>query len=343
MKVLREAASLSFRKEDFDITYHFFECEDSKERYTDDVLDQINTIQVHNRYREKYGIPFPEEIKNIRMIYGISANKMSEILGLGTNSYRLYESGDMPSVAIGRLILSIKDPIEFIKQVRASAHIIKEKESEKLIKFAEQLIADREEKKRQRKVVLEKKEIPGELNGYKALDLDKISGIISFYNKENGISLCKTKLNKLLFYSDFQNYQRYGYSMSGITYQAIQYGPVPYRYDKLYVKLSEIGKLSIEEKEYGEGIFGDDIKSIENFDRELFEDSEFEILSCIVNSLGKMTTKQIVDKSHNELAWKENHQTCSLISYKYAFSLTEQLSLKVLNQNFCEEKEMIPA
>ena len=80
-------------------------------------MDLININQVHNLYREKYGIPFPEEIKAIREKYEVSAKKMSEILGLGSNAYRLYESGEMPTVSNGRLILSIKEPEEFKKQI----------------------------------------------------------------------------------------------------------------------------------------------------------------------------------------------------------------------------------
>ena len=58
------------------------------------------------------------EIQNIRNQYSISAGKMSEILGFGTNSYRLYEGGEIPSVSNGRLILAVKDPGDFKKQKR---------------------------------------------------------------------------------------------------------------------------------------------------------------------------------------------------------------------------------
>ena len=122
MKLIKEPGVLTYRKEDFNIVYHYFLCDQSKEHYTTDELDAINTVQVHNQYRERYGIPFPDEIISIREKYQVSATKMSEILGLGANTYRLYETGEMPSVANGRLILSVKEPIEFLRQVGASAH-----------------------------------------------------------------------------------------------------------------------------------------------------------------------------------------------------------------------------
>src|SRR3546814_2753935 len=122
MKLIREADTPTFRKESFNIVYHYYLCEDSGERFTDDRLDTLNTVQATNQYREKYGIPFPEDIRQIREQYGVSAAKMSEILGLGANAYRLYEAGEMPTVANGRLILSVREPEEFIKQI-GRAHV----------------------------------------------------------------------------------------------------------------------------------------------------------------------------------------------------------------------------
>ena len=66
MKLIKEATVFTFRTDEFPVTYYYYLCEDTKEQFTDDRLDHINQIQVHNQYREKYGIPFPEEIKNIR-------------------------------------------------------------------------------------------------------------------------------------------------------------------------------------------------------------------------------------------------------------------------------------
>ena len=35
---------------------------------------------------------------------------MSQILGFGDNQYRLYENGDMPSEANGKILMSIQNP-----------------------------------------------------------------------------------------------------------------------------------------------------------------------------------------------------------------------------------------
>ena len=109
----QENSELMFRKEKFQYVHLYYQCEDTKERFTTTEIDELNLSQVYNQYRVKYGIPFPDEIKRIRQMYELSASKMSEILGFGDNQYRLYENGDMPSEANGKILSSIKEPSIF--------------------------------------------------------------------------------------------------------------------------------------------------------------------------------------------------------------------------------------
>ena len=323
MKLNKASASLSYRKDVFIIMYHYYLCNDTNERFTDDGLDNINQIQVHNKYREKYGIPFPEEITRIREKYGVSASKMSEILGFGANTYRLYETGEMPSVANGRLILSIKQPLEFIKQVEASSHILTPKEKIKFLVAAE---------------ILQKKELanfwntlfeqhifsiqtPNEYTGYKKPDLTKIAKVIAFFDQQP-MKLFKTKLNKLLFYSDFGLYKKTGFSMTGIAYKAIPFGPVPENYDKLYLKLCDDEKINITPVLVGNDNYAEEIKTCGSFDEEDFNPIELYVLNVVANAFKSQVTEFIVNKSHEEAGWIDNEKDKQLISYqKYAYDL----------------------
>jgi putative zinc finger/helix-turn-helix YgiT family protein len=117
MKLTKERRSMDFRKETFEIVFHYYKCEDSGEQFTTTELDEVNMNQVYNQYRDKFNIPFPDEIIRIREKYGLSAAKMSEIFGFGVNSYRQYEAGEMPSVANAKLIQMVDDPKKFIDMV----------------------------------------------------------------------------------------------------------------------------------------------------------------------------------------------------------------------------------
>jgi len=319
---MQEQGVLSYRKEEFPVFYHFYLCEDTGERFTNDELDEINLIQVHNQYREKYRIPFPEEIERIREKYQVSAGKMSEILGLGTNAYRLYEAGEMPSVANGRLILSVKEPGEFLRQVEASSHLLSVKEMQKIRETARKLQVWQDENFWE--VMFEQKifthQSPDEYTGYKEPQMDKIAQVIAFFNSK--MDLYKTKLNKLFFYSDFCYYRKTGYSMTGISYRAIPYGPVPAEYQKMYIKLCDDELIEIRQVEVGNGCYGELIRSCKGFDESVFNPIELHVLEAVGRTFKDKNTDVVVGVSHRELAWTDNEAAKNMISYqKYAFSI----------------------
>lgn len=318
MSIIRENTRLPYRKDEFEIVYHAYECADTKETFTDDSLDTININQVHNQYREKYGIPFPEEIKYIREKYEVSAKKMSEILGLGPNAYRLYESGEMPTVAIGRLILSIKNPDDFKRQVEFSEYLLKETEYTKLIKNTERLIDI--ENDTWRRLFDEKisHTIIDDNTGFKMLDLDKLAHALCYFSKS--IDLFKTKVNKLLFYSDFLKYQRTGTSMCGLTYRAISFGPVPVGYEQIFKQLYDDHILDvIELPNYN---YAEKFSINLQFDEKLFSELELKVLEDVVKKFKGKNTKEVVDISHEESAWIDNKDSRNIISYKkYAYDL----------------------
>lgn len=322
MKTAVRKDKLTYRKEEFEINYHSYKCEDSGEEYTDDDLDLINTNQVYNQYRVKHGIPFPDEIKEIRKKYGLSASKMSDILGLGANSYRLYEAGEMPSVSNGRLISLIKHPKGFKNQLIASSAIIEAVELANLIAHANKIY---EEEKRKNKEdilcsLMENIEKPNEFNGFKTPNFERISQIISRYSSE--MELYKTKLNKLLFYTDFLFYRNTGFSMTGLTYKAIPYGPVPSDYELLYTKLEREEKVIKIEQAFENGNVGEIIQGTNPNDEFVFSEKENEILTKVIGKFRNNTSTQMIQITHNEKAWIENEKERKKISYqKYAFDL----------------------
>lgn len=322
MKLVRELANFQFRKEDFEIIYHYYLCDQSNESFTNDKLDKINQIQVHNKYREKYGIPFPEEIVAIKEKYGVSSSKMSEILGLGTNTYRLYEDEEMPSVSNGRLILSIIQPEEFIRQVNASSHILTAKEVEKFVNRAKEIQQAETYDNIGSSFLISNllSEKPSEYSGYKKLSIEKAMCVIDYLGSQ--IELYKTKLNKLLFYADFLFYQEFGTSITGLKYRAIPFGPVPSDFDKLYLKLQEDTKIEIQEVAFDNGHYGDIIRPLNNYSNEVCSLEEKKVLDKVIERFRNLTSKQIADLSHNEKAWLENNTERNIISYqKYSYDL----------------------
>jgi len=44
----KELRTLNYRKEEFEVVYHFYVCKDSSEQFTDEELDTVNINQVYS-------------------------------------------------------------------------------------------------------------------------------------------------------------------------------------------------------------------------------------------------------------------------------------------------------
>ncbi len=317
MSIVKEWRTVNFRKEEFRILSHFYKCEDTGEQFEDEKLSELNNHQVLNQYRTKYSIPFPDQIKSIRNKYGVSASKMADILGFGANCYRQYEAGEVPSQSNARLIQLVNDPHEFKKLVDLS--VIDDKG--KIYKNIDALLVRIKEDKE--RIQLEKyflgNCLPNEFTGYKVSDLGKFSEMVVFFSDR--LKPWKTKLNKLLFYSDFLNFKLTGYSMSGIQYRAITLGPVPNNFQTIYEYLENKGAVQIISKSFQNGALGEQFASDRDINEELFSETEIDILEHVCNKFEATSTNEIVELSHEEKAWIENKDKCSMIDYRYAYDL----------------------
>ena len=314
-KLCYEPSVLTFRKEQFRYVHQFYECQDTHERFTTTELDEANMAQVYNQYRAKYGIPFPEEIKRIRQHYGLSATKMSAILGFGENQYRLYENGDMPSEANGKLLMSIMNPEIFrifVDNARGQfsdeefAKLLEKAESWKLEKYPS-VVIDYVFGKSRRDIN----------NGYAALSISKIKNILLYFI-EKGHGVFITKMNKLVFYTDFLSYRMLGKGMTGLGYKAIQHGPVPVRWDRIYSFYEDINQEIVA---FPDGREGTILKSNLSPDLSDFSEQEQKIMETVHLRFKNESPTQISEISHHEEAWKQYIDSGQLISFEKAFCL----------------------
>jgi hypothetical protein len=56
MRLMREKRIIPFRKENFDVDFHFWFCEDTKEQFEDEQQAEGNINQVYNQYRAKHNV-----------------------------------------------------------------------------------------------------------------------------------------------------------------------------------------------------------------------------------------------------------------------------------------------
>jgi hypothetical protein len=61
-----------------------------------------------------------------------------------------------------------------------------------------------------------------------AYSADKMQQVILFFlERINNVHLGRTKLMKLLYYVDFDHYERHGRTVTGAAYRKLPHGPVP--------------------------------------------------------------------------------------------------------------------
>lgn len=311
----QESSELIFRKEKFRYVRLFYECADTGEQFTTTDIDEVNLSQVYNQYRVKYGIPFPDEIKQVRQMYGLSATKMSEILGFGENQYRLYENGDMPSEANGKILSSIKEPAVFLAFVENARNQFKDSDFDKMQEKIRRAVENRR---------LETAEPfifggceRGAGNGYAVQSCAKLKNVILYFLDRCGRTFV-TKMNKLLFYTDFLSYKTCGRAMTGLAYKAIKHGPVPVRWDRVYSMTDDICQ---EEVCFPSGNFGIRLYSVLPPDESSFTEHECRVLEAVVSAFKDMSAADISQISNEEDAWKHYIESNDVIDFSEAFAL----------------------
>ena len=317
--------SISFRKETFNVVYHYYEdfgLNNASHEFTTTETDEVNIQQVYNQYREKYNLPFPEEIQAMREKYQLSASKMSDVLGFGINVYRQYENGEVPNQSNARLIQLAQDPAEFKKLVLLSA-AFSAAETEKISKRIDQLMQEEAKGLHQSLIenyLLDNNEKPAAENGYQSPNLEKVRQVILYLVEQ--LKPWKTGLNKLLFYADFAHYRYHGKSLMGLRYRAIPLGTVPSSYDRLLANSIETGLVNVEYHEFPNGI-GERFSATPkvNFNPSLFSEAELKTLELIVKTFSNKKTTDIVQLNHQETAWLDNQENRQIVSYEYAFGL----------------------
>jgi uncharacterized phage-associated protein len=202
------------------------------------------------------------------------------------------------------------NPDVFIDMVHSSRHILLPKDYEKIIRQSD--VSPLHPEYQPTIFVCER----GIYNGYGVLSTDRVKNVLLYVLMKCG-DVFYTKMNKLLFYADFVAYRQLGISITGLSYKAIEFGPVPERWDRIYSSFEEI---SIEPRIIGDRE-GTILTTSVKPDSSLFTESELHILDEICSSLACYTSTELSELSHQEPAWIDNHYSSSRISYEYAYAL----------------------
>ena len=127
------------------------------------------------------------------------------------------------------------------------------------------------------------------------------NAILYLCRKLKGEVRGKKKLAKLLYFADFDLYEKIQKSITGDVYNAFPMGPVPSALEEITQEMAKSKMLGIEQVEEREGYNPTEIyKCLAEPDLSVFSDEEKKMLDRIVIKYGHLNGKQLEELSHAE-------------------------------------------
>jgi putative zinc finger/helix-turn-helix YgiT family protein len=294
-----------------DITlYHCNECgkEFGSIKEFDDPLKAA-----YDEYRRRKRLLQPEEIVAFRNKYNFTQRELSDLLGFGAITLSRYENGALQDQAHDSILKLAMEPHNLIRLI-----------SQNMVSFSKEKWAAIVNQIQQELSFIDMMDIflnraqPDEFNGFETMQISKIAEVIKYFC--NNREVFKTKLMKLLFYSDFIHYKKYNKSITGLRYAHLPYGPVPDGYELILGAVMRTDHcIILEPRDFGK-YSGEYIQITESPKLNTFSPSELEVLKHVSSRFEYYTAKAISIKSHRENAYKATGNS-ELISYVYAKDL----------------------
>lgn len=153
--------------------------------------------------------------------------------------------------------------------------------------------------------------------GSKGYDAKRQEAAIQFFAEQvNNTYLGKTKLMKLLYYSDYEWIQKKGVSITGDSYVAMLFGPVPKHWEETLKRLEKTGAVKIERVKLGQ--YGQErCIGIKSPDLSIFASEEVEHLHNIARRFESWTAKQMSDLTHEDWPWQSTPLRQEIVFYRF--------------------------
>ena len=134
---------------------------------------------------------------------------------------------------------------------------------------------------------------------------DKFREVILYISQrcETDPKFSITKLNKILFYSDFVSFGRTGKSITGQIYQKLSFGPCPRGMKPVSDAMQQSGEMAIVSRPYFGRIQKKPI-ALRQPQLEVLSSTEIALIDEIIEAAWTLTASQISDASHGFIGWQ---------------------------------------
>ena len=290
-------------------------CSECGEEFFCEELDNATLVSAYNEYRRKHKLLLPEEIRKIREQYGLSQRSFAKLLNWGDKTICRYENGSIQDKAHNSILVFLREPENMRTYLTENEVALDKKKISKLLRAIEKLEENKDFRTGHSFFNLFFSNIPCEENGFKGFDYDKFCAMVLFFAHRSG-ELLKTKLIKLLNYSDMLFYKENGISISGLKYIHLPYGPVPDNFEFLLGKMQADHIAHIEitcDNGYEKHKIIPERDTL--FDE--FSEEELKVLQRVYDKFSHFGSVEISEYSHKEKGYTSTKQG-EIISYAYA-------------------------
>lgn len=317
-KIITKREVFNVYGEAIEIDAQVMVCAECGEELFNEELDSLTLINAYNEYRRRHKLLLPEEIRKIREQYSLSQRSFAKLLNWGDKTIRRYENGAIQDRVHNSLLLFLRDPKNMRTYLNENEVALDEKQISRLLKTVEKLEQDADYRVERHYFDLCFSQIPCEENGFKGFDYEKLCAMVLFFAyRSNG--LLKTKLMKLLNYSDMIFYKENGVSISGLKYAHLPYGPVPDNFDMI------LGKMAVDHIAHIEVIYDGAYENHQvvpecDVPEGVLSDEEIDVLERIYEKFKNYGSVEISNYSHKEKGYNAT-KTGQIISYAYAMDI----------------------
>lgn len=141
--------------------------------------------------------------------------------------------------------------------------------------------------------------------------------ILFFLERINNVHLGRTKLMKLLYYVDFDHYEKHGQSITDAVYHKLPHGPVPKEAQKLIASMVTKGMVAPVRGRVAQFAQHRLITQGAKFDPSVFDGEEIRTLEKVAADWEDANAAQIEAASHAEAPWAATKER-AVIDYELA-------------------------
>lgn len=252
-----------------------------------------------------------KRIKNLREKLEINQQKLANLLGVSRPTISQIEKGER-KVSTDELIKfsEIFDlPIEVLLDFKKEVEVILD-DTKKKVAIRPQIRINVPQK-----------------------NLEKFKEVLLYVLNKVGSkpNIGVTIIYKLLYFIDFNFYEKYEEQLIGATYRKNRYGPTPLEFKEIVnkmIKEKEITRIKNIYFEYPQTKY----LPLKKPDLSKLKANEIKVIDDVLNLLSDLNASQISEYSHNDIPWLTTEDQ-EIIEYESVFYRTSPYSLRQYNED----------